>query len=43
MNQALYNLWTTGVCEEEEIMNHSEDHPELNRLIAQSRGGGNGR
>ena len=43
MNQALFNLWLTGVSEEEEIMNHSEDHAELNRLIAQHHTNRSGR
>jgi twitching motility protein PilT len=43
MNQALFNLWLTGVSEEEEIMNHSEDHGELNRLIAQHHTNRSGR
>ncbi|HUP18654.1 MAG TPA: type IV pilus twitching motility protein PilT [Gemmatimonadota bacterium] len=42
MNQALFNLWLSGTSEEEEIMNRSEDHAELNRLIAQHRSGGSG-
>ncbi|MDX1622697.1 MAG: type IV pilus twitching motility protein PilT [Gemmatimonadota bacterium] len=40
MNQALIKIWEEGLVSKDVILNHTEDHQDLNRLIVQHENGG---